>query len=109
MTVPNTVARSRWWPLFRPGARHAVGAGHALRAPLLATGPQVQVVGEQATHQLAGALGELVLELGMGQLAATRIGKPGHHLLEQLPGPVERPRHTLHLLRLPRLGLLPVP
>lgn len=60
--------------LFRPGAPHTVGADHDLGAPLLATGPQVQVVLEQAARQLPTALGELILKLGMGQLTATRIG-----------------------------------
>ncbi|MGH3784175.1 MAG: hypothetical protein ACRDRO_27035 [Pseudonocardiaceae bacterium] len=45
----------------------------------------------------------------MSHLTATRIGKPRHDLLEQLPRPVKRPRHALRLLRLPRPGLLRVP
>ncbi|MCA1605916.1 MAG: hypothetical protein LC775_10680 [Acidobacteria bacterium] len=95
--------------LFRPGARHTVGAGHALAASLLATGPKIQMVLKQAAHQLPGTLGELILQLGMGQLTTTRIGKLRHHLVEQLPGPLKRPRRASRLLHLPRLALLCVP
>ena len=76
-------------PSLRPSTHHTVGAGDAPGAPLLATGPQVQVVLQQAAHQLPRALGEPILKLGMGQLTATRISQPSHHLLEQSPGPVK--------------------
>ncbi|MDQ2881489.1 MAG: hypothetical protein M3Y48_09715 [Actinomycetota bacterium] len=95
--------------LLRPGTPHTVGAGHDLETPLLAAGPQVQVVLQQTARQLPATLGELILKLSMSHLTATRIGKPRHDLLEQLPRPVKRPRHALRLLRLPRPGLLRVP
>jgi hypothetical protein len=44
------------------------------------------VVLEQAAHQFPGAIGEL----GMSPLAATRIGKSRHDLLEEVPGSVKR-------------------
>ncbi len=75
--------------LFRMGAHHTVSAGHTLGQSLLATRPQVQVVLKQAAHQLSGTLSELILQLGMGQLTTTRIGKLRPDLLEQLPGPVK--------------------
>jgi hypothetical protein len=91
-------------PSLRPGAHHTAGTGDAPGAPLLVTGPQVQVVLEQAAHQLPRALGEPILKLGMGQLTATRISQPSHNLLEQSPGQV---KHSG--LCLPQPCLLRVP
>jgi hypothetical protein len=89
---------------FRPSAHHTISADRTLGKPLLTDGPQVQVVLEQAAHQLPTALGELILKLGMGQLATTRIGQSAHNLLEQPPGPVKRSG-----LCLPQFCLLRVP
>jgi hypothetical protein len=91
-------------PSLHPGAHHTVGAGDAPEEPLLARSPQVQVVLEQAAHQLPRALSEPILKLGMGQLTTTRISQPSHNLLEQSPGPV---KHSG--LCLPQPCLLRVP
>lgn len=73
MTVPNTVANSRWWPRSARARTTHPRRRDALGEPLLAGSPQVQMVLEQAAHQLPTALSELIPKLGMGQLAATRI------------------------------------
>jgi hypothetical protein len=76
---------------FGPDAHHTVGVSRTLGEPLFTGGPQFQVVLEQAAHQLPRALGELILKRSMGQLTTTRISQPGHHLLEQPPGPINAP------------------